>query len=212
MSSVAVAQCEKQPTVPVTNAPFSAVRRVITTVRKSDGTKSRSEATEQEARDSKGRMYRAGERFWTTTIDGKSVEKSEMLINIDDPIANTETKWDTSSKVVKIIHLPPSRAVTSAENPGVDAFSFGAIASGFNGKNLGARTIEGLSVEGIGYQTDKSTHECWFSRDLKTVVLQTDENPDRSFTNRLENIQLGEPDVSRYTPPSGYSANHVHID
>jgi len=44
------------------------------------------------------------------------------------------------------------------------------------------------------------------------VVLQTDEYPDRSFTNQLENIQLAEPDVSSYKPPSCYSATHVHLE
>ena len=212
MTSTAIAQCEAQSAVPVTNAPYSAVRRVITTERKADGTTSRSEATEQEARDSKGRTYRAGERRWTTNIDGKSVEKSETLVRISDPVANTETTWDTTRKVAKIVHFPSSNAVTSANHPNVDAFSFDETAKRLNGTTLGTRTIEGISVQGIRYLTNKSTHECWFSPDLKTVVLQTDEYQDRSFTNHLENIRLGEPDVSSYKPPSGYSASHVHLE
>jgi hypothetical protein len=212
MTSVAVAQCDAQSTVPVRNAPYSAVRRVITTERKADGTTSRSEATEQEARDSKGRGYRAGERRWTTNIDGKSVEKSEMLVRISDPVANTETTWDTTSKVAKIVHFRSSNAVISANHQNVDAFSFDATAKRLNGTTLGTRTIEGISVHGLRYRTDESTHECWFSPDLKTVVSQTDQDPDRSFTNQLENIRLGEPDVSSYKPPSGYSASHVHLE
>jgi hypothetical protein len=212
MTSAAVAQCEAHSAVPVKNAPYSAVRHVITTNRNADSTTRRSEATEQEARDSKGRSYRAGERRWTTNIDGKSVEKSETLVSISDPVANTETTWDTTRKVVKIIHFPSSNAVTPANHPNVDAFSFDATAKRLNGTTLGTRTTEGISVQGIRYQTNKSTHECWFSPDLKTVVLQTDEYPDRSFTNHLENIRLGEPDVSSYKPPSGYSASHVHLE
>ncbi len=210
MTSGAVAQCEAQSPVPITNAPYSAVRRVSETERKADGTTSRSEATEQEARDSKGRSYRAGERRWTTTIDGKSVEKSETLVSIFDPVANTETTWDTTRKVAKIIHFPSSNGIVSAIN--VDAFSFDATAKRLNGTTLGTRTIEGISVQGIRYLTNRSTHECWFSSELKTIVLQTDEYPDRSFTNQLENIRLGEPDVSSYKPPSGYSAIHVHLE
>jgi len=212
MSTAAVAQCQEHSAVPVANAPYSAVRHVITTQRMSDGTVSRSEATQQEARDSKGRSYRAGERHWTTEIDGKSIEKSEMLVTIDDPVANTETKWDTISAVVKIIHFRPPPAESSTTQPNVDAFSFDSTAKSFNGKNLGTRTLEGISTEGIGYRTDKSTHECWSSRDLKTVVLQTSEYPDHAFTNRLENIRLGEPDVSIYKPPTGYSVNHVPLE
>jgi hypothetical protein len=212
MTSTAIAQCEAQSALPVTNAPYSAVRRVITTERKADGTTSRSEATEQEARDSKGRNYSSGERRWTTNIDGKSVEKSETLVRISDPVANTETTWDTTREVVKIVHFPSSNAVASANRPNVDAFSFDATAKRLNGTTLGTRTIEGISVQGIRYQTNKSSHECWFSPDLKTVVLQTDEYPDRSFTNQLENIRLAEPDVSSYKPPSCYSATHVHLE
>ena len=122
MTSGAVAQCETQSPVPVTNAPYSAVRRVIETERKADGTTSRSEATEQEARDSKGRSYRAGERRWTTNIDGKSVEKNETLVRISDPVANTETTWDTTRKVAKIVHFPSSNASAPANHPNVDAF------------------------------------------------------------------------------------------
>jgi hypothetical protein len=212
MNSAAVAQCEAQSAVPVTTAPYSGVRRVIMTERKADGTTSRSEATEQEARDSKGRSYRAGERRWTTNIDGKSVEKSETLVRITDPVANTETTWDTTRKVAKIVQFPSTKAATSGSRPNVDAFSFDATAKRLNGTTLGTRTIEGISVHGIRYQTNKFTHECWFSPDLKTIVLQTDEYPDRSYTNHLENIRLGEPDVSSYKPPSGYSASHVHLE
>jgi hypothetical protein len=210
INSIAVAQCEAQSAVPVTNAPYSAVRRITTTERKADGTTSRSEATEQEARDSKGRTYRAGERFWTTNIDGKSVEKSEMLVRISDPVANTETTWDTTSKVAKIVHFRSGSADISGNQHNVDAFSFDAMANRSNGTALGTRVIEGISVQGLRYQTDEFTHECWSSPDLKTVVSQTDQYPDRSFTNQLENIRLGEPDVSSYKPPPGYSTSHVH--
>jgi len=212
MTSAAAAQCEEQSAVPVTNAPYSALRRVITTERKADGTTSRSEATQQEARDSKGRNYRAGGRRWTTNIDGKPVEMSEMLFKISDPIANTETTWDTTRKVTKIVHFLPSNVDSSADHPKVDAFSFDAMARNLNGTNLGPRTIEGIAVQGIRYQTNQSTHECWFSPDLKIVVLQTDEYPDRTFTNRLESIRRAEPDVSRYKPPAGYAASHVHLE
>jgi hypothetical protein len=140
------------------------------------------------------------------------VEKREMLVTIDDPVANTETKWDTTNRVVKIIHFTPSPAASSKNQSDMDAFSFDSAAKSFNGKDLGTRTIEGISVEGFGYQTTKSSHECWSSRELKTVVLRTDEYPDHSFTNRLENIRLGEPNVSRYKPPSDYSENHVQLE
>jgi len=205
----AIAQCDSSSDAPVTNAPYSAVSHVVTVKRNSDGTSSRSESTQDEARDSRGRTYKAGERGWTTEIGGKPVEKSEMLVRIFDPVANTDTTWDTTQTVANVIHFPSSKG---AKRPNLDAFSFDATAKRLDGKNLGSRTIEGISVEGIGYKTNDSTHECWFSRELKIPILQTDEYRDNSFTNRLENIRLGEPDVSRYKVPSGYSKDHVQLE
>jgi hypothetical protein len=78
-----------------------------------------------------------------------------------------------------------SNVGTSANHSNADGFSFNAMAKRVNGTTLRTRTIEGISVQGIRYHTSKSTHECWFSPDLKTVVLQADEYPDRSFTENL---------------------------
>jgi hypothetical protein len=206
----AIAQCDSGSDSPVTNAPYSAVRRVITVKRNPDGTSSRSEATEDVARDSSGRTYKAGVRSWTTVIAGKRVEMSETLVRIFDPVANTDTEWDTTEKVANIAHFPPSD--TAANRHKLDAFSFDAIAKRLGGKNLGSRTVEGISVEGIGYRTKDSMHECWFSGELSIPILRTNEYRDSTFTDRLENILTGEPDVSRYKVPSGYSINDVPLE
>jgi hypothetical protein len=210
-SFAAVAQCDAHSAVPVPNAPYSAVRRLITMKRNADGTLRRSEATEQEARDSKGRSYRAGERRWTTNIDGKSVVKSEMLVRISDPIANIDTTWDTTSKEVRVVYFQPSDAANKTQVK-VDAFSWDASAKRLNATSLGSKTIDGLSVQGIAYRTNNSTHECWFSPELQTVVLQTDEYGDGNSTNRLENVRRAEPDVESYKPPASYSVKHVYFE
>ena len=209
-SLVAVAQCDMWSAITVTNAPYSAARHVITVQHKPDGTSSRLEATEQEARDSKGRIYRAGERHWTTLVDGKPTESSETLVRISDPVANTETKWDTTGREVQVVHYPPPKEA-SGDHSNVGAFSFDQTAKRLNGKTLGTRTIEGLSVEGIGYKTSSSAHECWFSPELKIRVLRTDVYPDHSYTDQLGKILQGEPDVSRFKPPTEYPVKHVYV-
>jgi hypothetical protein len=90
----------------VLNAPYSAERRFTSIDKSADGTINRSQAGGSEARDSQGRAYSAGERQWTYKEAGKSVLKSEMLYRLHDPVANTDTRWDTTSKEVKVIHWP----------------------------------------------------------------------------------------------------------
>src|ERR1700687_1877656 len=96
----------------VENAPFSAQRRVITITRNADGTSTNDEATQSEARDGKGRTYKAGERRWTTVIGNERVQKSKILVSIDDTVANTTTKWSSGSKEVKVVHWPQLPANT----------------------------------------------------------------------------------------------------
>ena len=90
----------------ILNAPYSAKRHFTSVSKHVDGTVDHSESGGSEARDSQGRTYSAGERKWIH-FDGKeNVLKSEMLYRINDPAANTETKWDTTTRVVKVIRWP----------------------------------------------------------------------------------------------------------
>ena len=92
----------------VMSVPYSAQRHFTSIAKAADGTINRTQSGGSEARDSSGRTYSAGERHWTYTEGGKSVLKSEMLYRIHDPVANTDTKWDSSSKEVMVIHWPKS--------------------------------------------------------------------------------------------------------
>jgi hypothetical protein len=199
------AQCDSQSRVPLLNAPYSAVRQVVTLRSGPDGTQKKSQASSKEARDSEGRTYRAGERVWVTA-DG--VEHTEMLFRISDPVANSETSWDTNRKVVKIVHFGAMSSKNNATNP-ADVFSLDKLEAG---TPIGEKTIEGLSVRGMRFKVGNGTHECWFSKDLNLVVLQTDEYPDSSFVSRLENVKRGQPDISEYALPTGYAVSHVHLD
>jgi len=82
----------------VLKAPYSAQPRFTSIEKLPDGTTRSSESGGSEARDSQGRTYSAGERHWTYLDQGKSVLKSEMLYRINDPVSNTETRWDSITK------------------------------------------------------------------------------------------------------------------
>ena len=57
-----------------------------------------------------------------------------------------------------------------------------------------------------------AVEECWYSPELKIVILETDNVPcSRSFTNQVEKIIRGEPDVTKYQPPPDYARHNVEM-
>lgn len=205
---------------PVLNAPYSGLRRVITMEMNSDGTTKRHEAVQSEARDGKGRRFVAGERSWTTRVGNKEVEKSEVLVRIFDPVANTDTTWTSGDKRVKVVHWPKQESNGAA--PGPNPCTNG-LARNPNVEKLGTKTIEGVVAEGTrlsrsspgGSDRDRltvSVTECWYFPRLKVMILETNSDPaSGTFLNQLENVKLGEPDVSKYQPPRDYKREDVEI-
>jgi hypothetical protein len=205
----------------ILKAPFSAQRRFTSVEKLADGTTRRSESGGSKARDSLGRTYSADERHWTYLDKGKSVLGSEMLYRIDDPMANTETRWDSTTKEVKVIHWPKS-ATGGAACSLCDSFS--ADVPGTVVEKLGVRTIEGVVAEGkrstykITEAQDQNgqalsvVHESWYCAELKIVVLETNDDP-RSGTTRdeLVGIVRREPDVAKYRPPTNYVVHDVRL-
>jgi hypothetical protein len=139
-------------------------------------------------------------------VNGHSVEMSETLVRFSDPVAKTDTSWDTTNKEAKVFHYSASETRAN-----IEAFSFDAIAKRLSGTKLAPKTIEGLSAEGVRYELQNSSHECWFSPDLQIMILQTDEFPDHKFENRLEHVVRGEPDLSSYKIPSGYHVRDIYL-
>jgi hypothetical protein len=53
-------------------------------------------------------------------------------------------------------------------------------------------------------------HEKWYCPELKIVVLETNDDPQRGTTrNELVGILRGEPDVTKYRPPADYIVRDV---
>jgi len=205
----------------VIKAPYSAQRRFTSIEKLPNGTTRGSESGGSEARDSQGRTYSAGERHWTYLDQGKSVLKSEMLYRINDPVSNTETRWDSTTKEVKVIHWPKG---SPAGNACSQCSAFMSDASGTIVEKLGVRTIEGVIAEGTrstyavvnahgqNGKTLNVVHESWYCPELKIVVLETNDDPRSGTTkNELVGIVRGEPDVTRYRHPSDYVVRKVRL-
>jgi hypothetical protein len=202
------------------NAPYSAQLRFISVDKLADGKTNRSESNGSEARDSQGRTYSAGERQWTY----QGVLKSEMLYRIHDPVANTDTRWDSGSKKVKVIHWP--QQVSNEPSSGQCQTCLESMASdpGASIEKLGTKTIEGVAAEGTrsSYTVPAEqgsnahsivvVHETWYCPQLKIVVLETNDDP-RSGTTRNELIGIvrGEPDVRTYNPPPDYVIQEIQM-
>jgi hypothetical protein len=210
----------------VLNAPYSAQRRFTSISTGSDGKTNRTESGGSEARDSQGRTYSAGERQWTYQDAGKSVLKSEMLYRIEDPVARTETRWDSTLKVVKVIHFPKGASEGSSLGTGCPAECPRETVddSFFKVEKLGHKIIEGVEADGerrsytvpVGQDHNDRpivvVHETWYCPALKIVILETNNDPQSGQTiSQLVNIVRGEPDVSSYRPPADYTVEDVQV-
>ena len=210
----------------VLNAPYSAQRRFTYDEKSANGSINRTESGGSKARDSQGRTYSADERHWTYLEGSKSVLKSEMLYEIDDPVAHTDTRWDSSSKIVKVIHIPQSvprkdtfgtqcqgACLEALMNPQGDAV-----------EKLDVKTIGGVVAEGTrssytvpagqdhNDQPIVVVHERWSCLELKTVVLETNDDPRSGRTrDELVDIVRGEPNVMKYQPPADYVVRDIQL-
>jgi hypothetical protein len=208
----------------VLNAPYSAQRRVTFVKKLADGTINRNEATESVARDSQGRTYNAGERQWTYLEGQKRILKSEMLYRIHDPVTETDTKWDSSTKEVKVIHWPKNAPDEDSSEAQCQPCFNPTMSPGTAVEKLGAKTLAGVFAQGTresyavpsgqspNAQSIVVVHESWYCPELKIVILETDDDPRTgSYRNELVDIIRGEPDVSRYLPPRDYVVHEVQV-
>ena len=205
---------------PILDAPYSAERRFTSIKRRPDGSVERLESGGSEARDSKGRTYTAGERHWTYLDGGRPVLKSEMLFRVHDPVARTDTSWDTTSKEVKVIHWPPGSTPPDL----LTALKAFMPKSAEDGEKIGRRSLGGIETEGTrtayaiagsegsSGKFQEVVHETWYSPELKIVILETNDDPRSGTTrNELVDIVRGEPDLAKYKPPRDYVIRDVRM-
>ena len=197
----------------VLNAPYSAKRRFTQDEKSPDGTVKHTETTGSKARDSQGRMYSADERLWTYL----GALRSEMLYEINDPVNHTETRWDTSTKIAKVVHEPtissPSDNAFLPQcqtcTPG-DLIEALMVTSGAKVEELGVQTFGGFVAQGRRVTKGQVIHESWYSPELKIVILTIDIDPSTgSSRDELVDIARGEPDVTKYKPPAAYAIQDI---
>ena len=200
----------------ILNAPYSAERHFTSVKRSADGTTHRTETHGSEARDSQGRTYSADERLWLYS----GHEKSQVLYRIHDPVANTDTKWDSISKEVKVFHWHPSPHDADVSKE-IEAWTTPHYSTT---EKLGEQKLGDFAAEGTrGSYTVPAgqdhndrpivvVHESWYCPELKIVILETNDDPrDGTTRNEFANIVRGEPDVTQYRPPSDHIVHDVQI-
>jgi hypothetical protein len=201
----------------VLKAPYSARRRFTYVKKSADGTTNRTETSGSKARDSEGRSYSADERLWTYL----GVLKSKMLYKIEDPVAKTDTSWDSISKEVKVIHWHQNTQEEDASRARLEGWT---SPSGTVVEKLGVKTLRGVVAEGTrsSYTVPNGqgridqpivvVHESWYCPELKIVILETNDDPrSGTSTDELVDIVRGEPDITKYLPPADYVVHDIQL-
>ena len=204
----------------VLNAPYSAKRRFTHDEKSSDGAIKHTETIGSKARDSQGRMYSADERRWLY----RGTFKSELLYEINDPVKHTDTRWDTSTSIAKVISEPadsPSKSSFLSNNPFLpqcqtctpgDLIEAVMVTGGAKVEKLGVRTMGGFKAEGRRTTNGQSIHESWYCPELKIVILTIHDDPSTGHArDELVDITRGEPDTTRYMPPAGYAIQKIEL-
>lgn len=211
---------------PVTNAPYSASFTDTASEKLQDGTALTHTDTRTVARDSLGRVREE----ITMPAHGDRAARTEVVIL--DPVARTVTQLHTADKTatVRTLPAPPQGAATRPAAPADNATAHphgpredrDVVRT-----DLGSKTISG--VVATGTRTTRtipagtmgntaalvSTHEEWFSPDLKIEVSRTDSDPFHgTHTLTASSLNKTEPDASLFKVPSDYTVKQApeHAD
>ncbi|MEZ2345490.1 hypothetical protein [Terriglobus sp. RCC_193] len=212
---------------PVTNAPYSASFITTATEKLQDGTTLTHTVTRTVSRDSLGRTREE----ITFPAHGADTQPHTM-ITIFDPVAKTITTLRTEKKIAVVRAIPqPSgdrgpgrRGPGMPPQPPADDNAQGGLHRGpRDNKNvattdLGSKTIGGVVATGkritrtipantMGNTAPiVTTHEEWFSQDLKVELSRSDVNPFRGTdTMTVSGLTKAEPAVALFQVPAGYT-------
>lgn len=201
---------------PVTNAPYSASFTDTSSEKLQDGSALTHTDTRTVARDSLGRTREE------TTIPAHGDKAARTEVVIFDPVARTVTQLHTADKtaVVRTLPTPPQGAVTRPTPPadGATDHPHGPREdSNVVRTDLGSKTISGIVATGTrtvrtipaGTMGNAaalvSTHEEWFSPDLKIEVSRADSDPFHgTYTLTASSLSKAEPDAGLFKVPSDY--------
>jgi hypothetical protein len=192
-----------------------------------DGNRIHRETQGKTFRDSEGRVRNETESEFPGRM-GKQVQ-----ITINDPVAQNFIWLNPETKTATIHHIASTGIGTGT--PVGDQSRERALLESLQKlqpstaelpqnpprlhvEKLGTREIEGVTATGtrrsrtipageIGNEKPiKSVLETWYSEELKTVVLTTNDDPQSGQTvMRLVNIRIGEPEPSLFDVPADYT-------
>jgi hypothetical protein len=219
----------------VKNQPYKAQANTETRRTLADGSHITQSTTAMIARDTEGRTVNAqkvGDRLTITSIFDP-VAKTHIDYNSDTKIAHVvplPTPTASPSQVPVVMGAAVSGFAAGPPGGAVGFFVQGrAVSSQLTGQqttteSLGTKTIEGIKVIGtritgtipagtIGNEKDlTTTHEEWYSPELKLVVQSTQNDPRFGQTTyTLNDIQQGPPDEALFQVPTDYKIEEIPV-
>jgi len=204
------------PAPTVTGAPYSAdqVKENVQTL--ADGTHvTQTRSTSHITRDSRGRTRT--ERQITRDGNGWNLGVTE----IRDPVEGLYWILDHQNKVAHRFATPSAPAAVSSQAQDGTAkpkHVSDGVHPDFSVEKLGSQMMEGVMVKGdrttltlpVGTQGNDgpivTTHEFWFSEELKTYVLEKISDPRSGVdTVKVTNIERTEPNPTLFQVPPDYT-------
>ncbi len=206
-------------------APYSATEEHSSVQTLSDGTHiTPKPVTVKIYRDSQGRRRRE-----ESLCRGRDDDDEGELVTILDPVAGFEYILDMQNHITHRITVEVTQRGTSRNSTNTKASPVPTASDHFTSseanspkvseesESLGTQVMEGLTVEGTRTTTTipvNAEHndqpimivtETWFSRDLKTAILNKASDPRRGeSTFRLTGVNLSEPDPALFQSPPDF--------
>jgi len=205
----------------VSDAPFSATRKVTFDQTTSDGKVIHSVTRTLAARFSDGKLR--VETWVGCGVDDHGHAFNKLNVLIADPIAETFLEWYTGGTVLKVARL--RNRVQMGGYAGVSLSPLGESSSALPGRSvttthvesLGTKTIAGIQAQGQrftmttvamqgGAKPTVAVHDKWVSIEHGLVLEDLLDSPVQGRSEMvLENLSLKEPDQALFAPPEGYS-------
>jgi len=210
-ATAALAQNQSVFVTPIANAPFMAVVTEQRTSRQPDGTSIQLKSLHAIARNGAGVIYNEGRPLVPANFPG---DPPVSVSHIYDPQTRLNTFIYPQEKTYRQRRMarPPSTeppdllATPEASTLPESQFS--------QQKDLGTRTMEGLSVHGVritqklpdeGGKDVEVTDEYWYSADLRlNMLIKHDDPRSGSGTITVTQVSRTEPDEGVFQIPAGY--------
>jgi hypothetical protein len=189
---------------PVTGAPFSADLVDDRTHMRKDGIRTQWETHGKAYRDAQGRGRCDLENVKTKVITWAA---------ISDPVAELFIHLDLEKKIAIVTH---HRQTSQAASPQPSAATKPPVIlqrpyASHSEEDLGTQILQGFTTTGRRYVNitatgQRSVLETWHSPDLKLTLLSIVEDElSTTITQKVVNIQAGDPDPAVFQVPEGYT-------